>query len=124
MRRGGFAPIGGYGVIGDGALLYRYTGSRQEENAFLACSFWLADALALAGRDKEARHVFREAAAHGGDLGLLSEEIDPASGELLGNLPQALSHLALLMAACEFAGGDAASDEGVEYYEKLPGRDS
>lgn len=93
------------GELADGALLYRYTGSRQQEGAFLACSFWLADALALAGRGREARHVFREAAARGNDLGLLSEEFDPASGELLGNMPQALSHLALLMAACELAAG-------------------
>jgi GH15 family glucan-1,4-alpha-glucosidase len=91
------------GELADGALLYRYTGSRQQEGAFLACSFWLATALALAGRAGEARQVFRETAAHGSDLGLLSEEIDPASGELLGNLPQALSHLALLTAACELA---------------------
>lgn len=93
------------GELADGALLYRYTGSRQQEGAFLACSFWLADALALAGRGTEARRVFRDAAARRGDLGLLSEEIDPASGELLGNMPQALSHLALLMAACELAAG-------------------
>ena len=96
------------GELADGALLYRYTGSRQQEGAFLACSFWLADALARAGRASEARQVFRETVARRGDLGLLSEEIDPASGELLGNVPQALSHLALLMAACELAGWDAA----------------
>jgi GH15 family glucan-1,4-alpha-glucosidase len=97
------------GELADGALLYRYTGSRQQEGAFLACSFWLADALALAGRASEARHVFQETAAHCSDLGLLSEEIDPASGELLGNMPQALSHLALLMAACELADVNAAA---------------
>lgn len=111
------------GELADGALLYRYTGSRQHEGAFLACSFWLADALALAGRGGDARHVFREAAARCSGLGLLSEEIDPASGELLGNLPQALSHLALLMAACELADGaehpvvradDNESEEGGE----------
>lgn len=97
------------GELADGALLYRYTASRQQEGAFLACSFWLADALALAGRTSEARHVFRETAARCSDLGLLSEEIDPASGELLGNMPQALSHLALLMAACELAAQDSAA---------------
>jgi GH15 family glucan-1,4-alpha-glucosidase len=53
--------------------------------------------------------VFQETAAHCSDLGLLSEEIDPASGELLGNMPQALSHLALLMAACELADVNAAA---------------
>lgn len=100
------------GELADGALLYRYTGSREQEGAFLACSFWLADALALAGREKEARHVFRETAAHGSDLGLLSEEIDPASGELLGNVPQALSHLALLMAASELAAGTGTAGTG------------
>jgi len=57
--------------------------------------------------------VFRETVACGTDLGLLPEEVDPASGELLGNMPQALSHLALLMAACELAGRDCvASGDG------------
>lgn len=98
--------------LADGALLYRYTGSRQEEGAFLACSFWLADALARAGRAAEARQVFRDTAAYRSDLGLLSEEIDPASGELLGNVPQALSHLALLMAACELSAGNHAPPAG------------
>ena len=53
--------------------------------------------------------MFRETAARCSDLGLLSEEVDPASGELLGNVPQALSHLALLMAACELANWNAAA---------------
>jgi GH15 family glucan-1,4-alpha-glucosidase len=97
------------GELADGALVYRYTGSRRQEGAFLACSFWLADALALAGRAGQARRVFLDAAARSSDLGLLSEEIDPASGELLGNMPQALSHLALLMAACELGDANAAA---------------
>ena len=100
------------GELADGALVYRYTGAREQEGAFLACSFWLADALARAGRGSEARRVFREAAARRSDLGLLSEEIDPASGELLGNMPQALSHLALLMAACELAAGTPRQPAG------------
>ncbi len=87
------------GELADGPLLYRYTGAREQENAFLACSFWLVDALVRAGRRGEAREVWKGATAHASDLGLLSEEADPASGELRGNMPQALSHLALLMAA-------------------------
>ncbi len=89
--------------LGDGPLLYRYTGSRQEEGAFLACSFWLVDAMARAGRQDEADEVWKGLIARANDLGLLSEEIDAGSGELLGNIPQALSHLALLMAAHQLA---------------------
>ena len=78
-----------------GPLLYRYTGMREEEGAFLACSFWLVEALAVAGRHDEAREVMN-AVAEANDVGLLSEEIDPHSRALLDNMPQALSHLALI----------------------------
>lgn len=94
------------GELAEGALVYRYTGSRQQEGAFLACSFWLIDALVRAGRDAEAREIWKGVTAHANDLGLLSEEIDPASGDLLGNMPQALSHLALLMAAHQLTSPD------------------
>ena len=90
--------------LADGPLIYRYTGSREQEGAFLACSFWLIDALVRAGRHEHAREIWKGMAPYAGDLGLLSEEFDPASGELRGNLPQALSHLALLMAAHQLAG--------------------
>jgi GH15 family glucan-1,4-alpha-glucosidase len=97
------------GELADGPLLYRYTGSRRQEGAFLACSFWLVDALVRAGRPDEARTVWDGVVPHVSDLGLLSEEIDPASGELLGNMPQALSHLALLMAARQLARSPATA---------------
>ncbi len=83
-----------------GPLVYRYTGMEQEEGAFLACSFWLVEAFALLGDKVSAERQMREAlSATGGNLGLLHEQMDPESGAMLGNFPQALSHLALIHAA-------------------------
>jgi GH15 family glucan-1,4-alpha-glucosidase len=82
-----------------GPLLYRYTGMADQEGAFLACTFWLVEALGISGRREEAEAVLKEALTYAGDCGLFTEEADPATGELRGNLPQALTHLAVIGAA-------------------------
>jgi GH15 family glucan-1,4-alpha-glucosidase len=83
-------------------LVFRYRshdGLEGEEGTFLLCTFWLAHAQALAGLVDDARATFERAIAFVNDLGLLAEEVDPASGELLGNFPQAFSHIGLVNAA-------------------------
>ncbi len=86
----------------DRGLVYRYRSDDSlegEEGTFLLCTFWLAQALARAGQPARARTVFERAAAFVNDVGLLAEEVDPVSGELLGNFPQAFSHIGLVNAA-------------------------
>ncbi len=98
-------------LIQDGFVLrYRTddTGSTEKtakdglppgEGAFLACSFWLVSALAVQGREKDARTLFERLCGLANDLGLLSEEYDTKAKRLVGNFPQAFSHLALVQAA-------------------------
>ena len=83
-------------------LLYRYRapdGLEGDENPFVLCSYWLVECLANAGRTDEARQRFEAITGHANDVGLLSEEIDAATGALLGNFPQAFSHVGLINAA-------------------------
>jgi GH15 family glucan-1,4-alpha-glucosidase len=88
-----------------GGFVQRYDTSRSDdglppgEGAFLACSFWLVDAYVMLGRLDDAQALFKRLAALCNDVGLLSEEYDPQSKELLGNFPQAFSHVALVNSA-------------------------
>jgi GH15 family glucan-1,4-alpha-glucosidase len=86
-------------------LVFRYRveetddGLTGPEGTFLLCTFWLAQAQAMAGRVDKARATFERTIAFANDVGLLSEEVDPSTGELLGNFPQAFSHIGLVNAA-------------------------
>jgi GH15 family glucan-1,4-alpha-glucosidase len=74
-------------------------GIPEEEGAFLACTFWLADNYAQQGRMEEAEALFEHLLALRNDVGLLAEEYDPRAGRQQGNFPQAFSHLALVNTA-------------------------
>jgi GH15 family glucan-1,4-alpha-glucosidase len=90
--------------ICDGPFVFRYSteegvdGLAGSEGAFLICSFWLVSALAMAGRLEEAERNLERLMALQNDVGLLSEEYDPQGERLLGNFPQAFSHIGLLRA--------------------------
>jgi GH15 family glucan-1,4-alpha-glucosidase len=76
-------------------------GLTGEEGTFVICSFWLVSCLAKAGEVERAEALFDQLAGYANDVGLLAEEIDTARGELLGNFPQAFSHIGLITAAAE-----------------------
>ena len=93
-------------------LVFRYRaedGLEGSEGTFLLCTFWLAHAQALAGEVDRARATFERAVAFVNDVGLLSEEVDEETGELLGNFPQAFSHIGLINAAWAISEAERAA---------------
>jgi GH15 family glucan-1,4-alpha-glucosidase len=103
-----------------GGLVHRYNTALSEdglppgEGAFLACSFWLADNYVLQGRLADARALFERLLALGNGLGLFSEEYDPAAGRMLGNFPQAFSHVGLINTALNLARAEGPARERAE----------
>lgn len=111
-------------VLGHGGLICRYRtretkdGVPGGEGAFVLCTFWMVEALALAGRLDEAYDLFEHTVGFANDVGLLSEEVDPVKRELLGNFPQGFSHLALVQAAVALA---RAEQRGVAAAQEAAG---
>jgi GH15 family glucan-1,4-alpha-glucosidase len=117
----GFLPADDVRVVGtvkaiEKQLLYngfvaRYStdpaldGMPHGEGKFLACSFWLADNYVLQGRDEDATRLFESLLDIRNDVGLLSEEYDPVTKRLLGNFPQAFSHVGLVNTAFNLSCG-------------------
>jgi GH15 family glucan-1,4-alpha-glucosidase len=95
-------------VLGEDGL-HRRSEERPDEGAFLAVTFWLAACHARAGEVEAAREAFERVAGCANDVGLLSEMADPRTGQALGNTPQALSHVGLIVAANEIARAEKAS---------------
>jgi GH15 family glucan-1,4-alpha-glucosidase len=81
------------------------------EGAFLACTFWLADCLYLMGRRAEARQTFERLLSLRNDVGLLAEECDPRAQRLVGNFPQAFSHVGLVNTALNLSPAEASPAE-------------
>jgi GH15 family glucan-1,4-alpha-glucosidase len=104
----------------DGEFVLRYEGDNpgdglpEGEGAFLACSFWLVDNYILQGRYGAARELFERLLAHCNDVGLLAEEFDPLTGRMLGNFPQAYSHVGLINCALNLSRRSGPAEQRAE----------
>ena len=109
----------------DGEFVLRYEtenpgdGLPSGEGAFLACSFWLVDNYILQDRYAEARKLFERLLSRCNDAGLLAEEIDPLTGRMLGNFPQAYSHVGLINCALNLSRQKGPAEERAESREPL-----
>jgi GH15 family glucan-1,4-alpha-glucosidase len=115
-------------LVRDGFVLRYDTAETRDglppgEGAFLACSFWLADAWLSQGRVREARELFERLLTIRNDVGLLAEEYDPAAGRLVGNFPQAFSHVALVNTAHNLAGARKPAEQRKSGTPTLPSGD-
>jgi len=84
-------------------------GIAGDEGVFLLCSFWLVENLALQGRLDEAGQLYASLCARASPLGLLPEQIDPSTGEFIGNFPQAFSHIGVIASGVTLARALAAT---------------
>jgi GH15 family glucan-1,4-alpha-glucosidase len=112
-------------LVRDGLVLRYRTEQTDDglppgEGAFLACSFWLADVLVLQGRYADARQLFERLSNLCNDVGLLAEEYDPVGGRMLGNFPQAFSHVGLINTALNLARATGPAEERAEGADDIP----
>jgi GH15 family glucan-1,4-alpha-glucosidase len=116
------------GLVRDGLVLRYDTEQTSDglppgEGAFLACSFWLANAYAMMDRRDDALALFERLLTYSNDLGLFSEEYDPRADRMLGNFPQGFSHLSVIVTAFNLAHVDKPSDQRAEKTSGLRGED-
>lgn len=107
-------------LAGPKGLLHRYRsadGLRGGEGAFLLCSFWLVDVLVHAGQLARAEEMLLDLLALANDVGIYAEEVDPVTGEHLGNTPQAFTHMALVASCAHLSAAKAGRlpDDGLPY---------
>jgi GH15 family glucan-1,4-alpha-glucosidase len=103
-------------LVRDGFVMRYDPGTRVDglpgaEGAFIACTCWLADNLALQGREADARELFERVLSVRNDVGLLAEEYDPVTRRMVGNFPQAFSHVSLISTARNLTRGEIGPAE-------------